>query len=120
MNINHLQITDEPYEQPIRAQNESKYHAIFSRLKAGQRIVCATEDVGKLSNALRKWVQLNRDEEAPIIRSIRKCADGKGGVWWLPNTAEPAAATRKAKPVRTKHVNGNNPWTALASKGAST
>lgn len=110
--ITQISIIDEPYPQPVRASVESKYAAVFSRLQPGQRLACASADTARIASALRKWVQVHRADPKPIIRIVRECADGRGGVWWLAQTAAPAPA----KPARAKTATVGNPWAALAPK----
>lgn len=76
-----LYITDEPFVESRPVQG-SKYDEIFSKLPKNQRLVCATGQAGRVSYALRKWLE-KRGHEAAVVRSKDRCDDGKGGVWWL-------------------------------------
>lgn len=77
-----LGVTDEPYSSK-RAAPVSKYHEVFVTLKPGQRIVCEEAFVVNIKNALGKWLH-HQGHKGATARAKLRCADGKGGVWWIP------------------------------------
>lgn len=68
-----------------RASCGNKYEAILSALKVGQCIKCQPAEVGRMSGALRKWVQDKKIKGA--VRSMKDYGDGKGRVWLVAVTA---------------------------------
>ncbi len=95
-----LSISNDPFIGRVMKQG-SKYDAIFSQLKIGQRLVCDSDGAARLSSQLRKWLE-QRGHKNPVVRSVAVYHDGKGGVWWL--EAEGASKSRKPQtswvPVR--------------------
>lgn len=63
----------------FRARTEGKYDAIFAKMKMGQCIKCHTQDLGKVSSALRKYILKHKVKGT--IRSMTNYGDGMGRVW---------------------------------------
>lgn len=86
-----LSISNDPYTGRERT-NEGKYAEIFRKVKQGQRIHCPPGRAGAIAHAYEQWLLKNVGAKKPVIRTKRKCDDGKGGVWWLgEKEAKPAA-----------------------------
>lgn len=57
-----------------------KYEQIFSKLKAGQCIVCQPGEAAKISHALNNW--LKNQNKTNVVRSCNRYEkDGLGRVW---------------------------------------
>lgn len=82
--ISALEITDDEYTDG-RSAVISKYDQLFAKMKPGQRIKCDGEEIGKVSNALKKYLEKNKLEG--IVRAKARHTDGQGGVWWLKEAA---------------------------------
>ena len=82
-----LSITNEPYVsgRVIR----SKYDAVFEQVKVGQRIVCPAGTASRLAVQFRKWLTV-RGYSGVDVKARDRCADGKGGVWFLAGEIKPA------------------------------
>jgi len=79
-----LQISDDAYTG-VRAVPEGKYSEIFARMKPGQCIKCEPKEAGPLAQALRKWLEVNKQDGQFEVRSIaRYHTDQRGRVWLLP------------------------------------
>jgi hypothetical protein len=65
-----------------RKHPDNKYKALFSNMKVGQALKCQPSDVSRVSNALRKWVEVTPIKGA-VVRSIRDYGDGMGRVWMV-------------------------------------
>lgn len=87
-----LRIVDEPYKDG-RASPVSKYEAIFSALKPGQRLVCPHGSASRLSAQLRNWLE-KKGHKAPQVKSRERCDDGLGGVWWIKEAEKPKTVWR--------------------------
>lgn len=79
-----LKITDAPL--PLaRAQPRNMYDNLFDKLKYGQCVECASNEVGAVTGALRSY--LKRKARSGDIRSSTRIDDGKGrihgGVWLM-------------------------------------
>lgn len=74
-------IVDEPYTDG-RARPISKYEAVFSQLKPGQRLRCPDGTASRLSAQLKKWLA-SEGHKGAIVRARERCDDGQGGVWWM-------------------------------------
>lgn len=85
-----IEICSDPLPES-RALPGSKYEAVFKGLKMGQSLKCQPDDVGKVSAALRKWIELNHLQGN--VRSMKDYGDGMGRVWML---ALPAKALKVA------------------------
>ena len=59
------------------------YAKIFTGLNPGDCIKCSTEDVGKISNAMRDLVANNKTMTGLCIRETRDYGDGMGRVWLI-------------------------------------
>lgn len=77
-----IQITNDPLPAS-RALPVHKYTATFDALKPGQCIRCSTDNVMRVSNALRKY--LEHTKRPAQIKSTRRYPDdeGFGRVWLL-------------------------------------
>ncbi len=82
-----LSIVDEPYTDG-RARPVSKYEAVFSQLKPGQRLRCPDGTASRLSAQLKKWLASNGHKNA-MVRARERCDDGQGGVWWIKPEEKP-------------------------------
>jgi len=60
---------------------KSKYDELFSQLKAGSCVVCESEEINRISNALRKYLQTRN--KPLMVRAVTRCDDGHGRVWAL-------------------------------------
>ena len=67
-----------------RATPGNKYGALFAKLKPKSSIGCKPEDVGRLQNALRKWLEYNSKTEKYVVRSTKCDHEGRGRVWLWP------------------------------------
>ena len=87
-----LEIKDDPLPAH-RASHAYKYHQVFDRMKPGQCVRCTTADVGKVSGALRKYLEL-KGKKCQVRSVVRYAGDeGYGRVWML---AEPVKALKVA------------------------
>lgn len=64
-----------------RARPGNKYEAVLKALKPGQAIKCKPEEVGRVSGAMRKYIETH-DLQA-VVRTIKDYGDGHGRVWML-------------------------------------
>lgn len=81
-----LKITDDPIPKK-RVQSEPKYHAVFKKLKPGQRIACAPDESQPVSQALRKYLKDRDLLDKFDVRSVRHYPkDNRGGVWMIERT----------------------------------
>lgn len=89
-----MTICDDPLPAG-RASPGAKYAPLFSKLRPGQCIKCKPDDVARLGNALRKYLEQNK---LPfIMRTVRQYhTDGQGRVWMLEKPAEGAATLKRA------------------------
>ena len=78
-----LSISNDPFVGRKRKEG-SKYDAIFSQLKIGQRLVCHSDAAARLASQLKQWL-VKRGHKNPVVRAVSQYGDGKGGVWWLWN-----------------------------------
>lgn len=77
-----LEIKDDPLPAH-RASHAYKYHQVFDRMKPGQCVRCTTADVGKVSGALRKYLEL-KGKKCQVRSVVRYAGDeGYGRVWML-------------------------------------
>jgi len=85
-----IQITDD--ELPAsRCVPLNKYNNVFGKMRLGQSLRCTTENIGKVSNAMRKYVELNGMKKKAVVRTVTKYTDpktkiedvGYGRVWML-------------------------------------
>lgn len=77
-----LEIGDDPL--PVERASTQKYEALFSRLKTGQCIKAEEDDIGKITNSLRKWSRENRP--GTIVKSTSRYPgdeSGRGRIWLL-------------------------------------
>lgn len=88
-----MTICDDPMPAH-RASPGCKYDATFGALKPGQAIKCQPDDVNRIANALRKYVEA---DATLVVRSIRDYGDGQGRVW-LVKAAKPASKAKAGKP----------------------
>lgn len=58
-----------------------KYDDLFGRMRYGSCVVCEGEEMNKVANALRKW--LEREKQPGKVVSIKRCEDGKARVWLM-------------------------------------
>ena len=72
-----LQITNDAMPAS-RCAPMHKYHAVFERMHFGQCVRCATEDVGKVSGAMRKYLEIKR--KTALVRTVMRYTDPKTGV----------------------------------------
>lgn len=70
-----------------RAAQRSIYADLFEKLNPGQCIVCNSEDVGRVSHALSKWLQKTGQSDKYRMKATMRYTDGKGRVWMLPKDA---------------------------------
>ena len=79
IDVNTLVIETTPLPTK-RLFGAKKYQAIFSKLTPGQNIRCLPDQVGRISQALRKYI---KDNELPDVCVISETngKDGKGRVW---------------------------------------
>ena len=63
---------------------KSKYDELFSQLKAGSCVVCESNEINRISNALRKY--LSTRNKPLMVRAVTRCDDGHGRVWALAKT----------------------------------
>lgn len=59
----------------------NKYGDLFAKLKPKSSIGCEPADVGRVQNALRKWLEVNNKADKFVVRSTKKHTDGRGRVW---------------------------------------
>lgn len=62
----------------------NKYGDLFAKLKPKSSIGCEPADVGRLQNALRKWLETNNKAAKFVVRSTKSDHQGKGRVWLWP------------------------------------
>ena len=76
-----LKITSDPL--PKARVQVNKYHSIFQKMKPGQCIRCATDDVGKIGNALRSYIEKKAIKGS--VKSVLRYPndDGFGRVWLM-------------------------------------
>lgn len=82
--VSQVEICDDPLPE-VRATPGSKYEPVFERMKVGQAIACRSEDVGKIANGMKKWID-RKGLKDHVIRTTKayECAgDLKGRVWLL-------------------------------------
>ena len=83
-----LKVCDDPL--PVgRAAAECKYDAFLSTMHIGQAIKCQPHEIGRVSNALRKFLKTNYPVGV-VVRSTKDYGDGFGRVWWIAGSARPA------------------------------
>jgi hypothetical protein len=63
---------------------KSKYDELFSQLKAGSCIVCESDEINRISNALRKYLSVRN--KPLMVRAVTRCDDGHGRVWAVAKT----------------------------------
>lgn len=56
----------------------------YTKLKPKSSIGCEPADVGRLQNALRKWLETNNKTDKFVVRSTKSDHQGKGRVWLWP------------------------------------
>lgn len=77
-----LQITNDALPAQ-RTLPQHKYNPVFERMKYGQCVRCATGDVGKVSGAMRKFVE-TKGKQAQVRTVTRYPGDeGYGRVWMI-------------------------------------
>ena len=54
------------------------------RREIATKIGCEPADVGRLQNALRKWLETNNKADKFVVRSTKSDHQGKGRVWLWP------------------------------------
>jgi hypothetical protein len=60
----------------------NKYTEIFNRLKFGDCLKCAPNEVAQIANSLRKWLSVN--EKPGQVRTVRHYpSDNRGRVWLM-------------------------------------
>ncbi len=64
---------------PARAVVKGKYDELFDKRKFGSCVVCETDEFSKVSNALRKWLQVRGRKGK--IKGVSRCEDGHARVW---------------------------------------
>ena len=82
VNTDTLEIRDDPLPEG-RVCAEHKYHPVFDRMKPGQSVRCASKDVGKVSNALRKYLSVKGNKYQTKSTSSYLGDAGYGRVWML-------------------------------------
>ena len=81
VDVASLSISDDPLPK-YRAPVETKYGPLFSKLKAGQRIVCEAGTAAKIGHALNTW--LDKNGKTNMVKTCQRYEkDGKGRVWLL-------------------------------------
>jgi hypothetical protein len=89
---NALVICSDPLPEG-RASSGCKYQSLFEKMTMGQCVKCSTNEVGRVSGALKKWASMQ--VQGGSVRSMKNYGDGMGRVWWLPAKAE----TSKSKSI---------------------
>lgn len=79
-----LEIDNTPY--PARRLMASKYDDTFSKMQPGQCIKTETENVGNVSNSMRKWLEKHGKQADFKVRTASKMPDGFGRVWIMSKT----------------------------------
>lgn len=70
----------------IMAPGSRKYDPLFERLAYGQSVKVPTKHVGKIANALRKFLEIQK--KTGMVRTVNTYpADGMGRVWLLEKVA---------------------------------
>jgi len=64
-----------------RAVVGSKYAPIFAKLRPGEAIKCKPEEVGRIANSLRKYIEQGHAKGA--VKTIKNYGDGMGRVWLI-------------------------------------
>jgi len=82
-----LQITDDPIPAS-RATPAHKYHSFFETMKMGQSVRCATKDLGKISSAMRKYIEVKGLQAQTKGTRHYPNDPGYGRVWLLPVVAK--------------------------------
>ena len=77
----NFEICSDPIIQ--RRAPSGMYAKVLASLKPGDCIKCSTEDVGKISNAMRDLVANNKTMTGLCIRETRDYGDGMGRVWLI-------------------------------------
>lgn len=75
-----LEICNDPVPM-CRASSGNKYEAKLKALKLGQAIKCAPGEIGRVSGAMRKFIEVKKLDA--VVRSMKDYGDGKGRVWML-------------------------------------
>jgi hypothetical protein len=75
-----LLICDDPLPTS-RLHAGKKYEPTFERMRLGQSINCASDQVGHVSGAMRKFVQVRKLQA--VVRTVKNYGDGRGRVWML-------------------------------------
>lgn len=90
-----LVICDDPLPAG-RASPGAKYVPLFVKLKPGQAVKCKPEEVGRVSDAMRKWIDQNN---LPYVTRLqaRYHSDGAGRVWLLPAPEKAEGAVKLKK-----------------------
>jgi len=88
-----LEIKNDPLP-PNRALPMHKYHPVFDRMKVGQCVRCLTKDVGKVSGALRKYMEIKRKPGQVRTTTTYPNDAGYGRVWMLANPVKANQAKR--------------------------
>lgn len=71
---------------PSKRALPNKYAARFAKMKMGQALEVPPEHVGKVSAALRNWIEAKRMKEKAHVRSMTEypdCKRGWGRVWLM-------------------------------------
>lgn len=68
-----------------RSKKTDKYHQVFSKLKPGSCVRCQAAEKDRVSNALRKAVEMGKYPEITDCRVVsRTYPDGGARVWAMP------------------------------------
>ena len=66
---------------PAARRVVGKYDAVFSKLRFGSCVACEPDEMNKVANALRKW--LEREEKPGKVVSVKRDKDGRARVWLI-------------------------------------
>lgn len=82
-----LIVTNDPLPA-ARAAPIHKYHSVFSVMKMGQCVRCPTASVGRVSGAMRKFIEIKRLHAT--VKSMTRFEDdiGFGRVWLIEKPAK--------------------------------
>ncbi len=94
VDIATLSIVDDELPASRTAFEGYKYDSIFERLKPGQAVKCATEDVSRISGALRHYLE-RKNISGHMVRSVRAYEGSNTGRVWLLKADKAENATQK-------------------------
>ena len=80
---NSLVICDDKFPEARANSTEYKYDAKFAKMKPGQALECKPADIGRVSGALRNYIERHKMRDH-VVRSTKDYEQtGTGRVWLM-------------------------------------